>query len=98
MDSPVFTLLSEWKPGDIARLKTDVFRDRAQANEEFKRRLAIIREKNKKEDTRLEAHAELKAFRNETGRARHRRCCYGRRPDAFVPRARGLEWHDRPVH
>ena len=67
VDSPVFTLLSEWKPGDIARLKTDVFRDRAQANEEFKRRLAIIREKNKKEDTRLEAHAELKAFRNELG-------------------------------
>jgi tetratricopeptide (TPR) repeat protein len=67
IDSPVFTLLSEWQPGDIARLKTDVFRDRAQANEELKRRLAIIREKNKNEQTRAEAHAELKAFRDELG-------------------------------
>lgn len=65
VDSPVFTLLSEWQPGNIARLKTDVFRDRAQANEEFKRRLAIIREKNKNEQTRAEANSELKGFRDE---------------------------------
>ncbi len=65
VDSPVFTLLSEWTPGDIARLKTDVFRDYARANESFKRCLGIIREKNKKKDTRLQAHAELKAFRDE---------------------------------
>lgn len=67
VDSPVFTLLSDWKPGDIARLKTDVFRDRAQANEQFRRRLADIREKNKKEQTSEEAHAALKRFRDELG-------------------------------
>ena len=67
VDSPVFTLLSEWRPGDISRLKTDVFRDRAQANEEFKRSLAIIREKNKKEATRLDAQADLAAYRNTLG-------------------------------
>ncbi len=67
VDSPVFALLSEWEPGDIARLKTDVFRDRAQSNEELKRRLATIREKNKKDDTRRDAHAELAAFRDELG-------------------------------
>jgi len=67
VDSPLFTLLSEWQPGDISRLKTDVFRDRAQANEELKRRLANIREKNKEEQTRAAAHAELKAFRDEIG-------------------------------
>ncbi len=64
-DSPVFTLLSEWKPGDIARLKTDVFRDRVQANEKLKRRLANIREMNKTEATRPNASAALKAFRDE---------------------------------
>jgi tetratricopeptide (TPR) repeat protein len=68
VDSPVFTLLSDWQPGDISRLKTDVFRDRAQANEQFKRRLADIREKNKKEQTSAEACAELKDFRDELGR------------------------------
>lgn len=67
VDSPVFTLLSDWQPGDISRLKTDVFRDRAQANEQFKRRLADIREKNKKEQTSPEAHTELKEFRDELG-------------------------------
>jgi tetratricopeptide (TPR) repeat protein len=66
-DSPVFTLLSDWTPGDVARLKTDVFRDRAQANEELKRRLALIRQKHKQEATRDEAHAELGAFRRELG-------------------------------
>lgn len=65
VDSPVFTLLSEWTPGDIARLKTDVFRDRVQANEEHKRCLAIIRAKNKAENTRCEAQAELADFRNQ---------------------------------
>lgn len=67
VDSPVFTLLSGWKPGDIARLKTDVFRERVRANEEFKRKLAEIREKYKKEATRSEATAELKTFREHLG-------------------------------
>ncbi|AOS84639.1 hypothetical protein BIU88_11140 [Chlorobaculum limnaeum] len=65
IDSPLFTLLSDWKPGDIARLKTDLFRDRAQANEQLKRRLAAIRDKSKHENTRQEAHELLQAFRKE---------------------------------
>ena len=64
VDSPVFTLLSDWKPGDIARLKTDVFRDRVQANEELKRRLAGIRELSKEKATRSRAQDELQAFRD----------------------------------
>jgi len=65
IDSPVFTLLSDWKPGDIARLKTDLFRDRAQANEQLKRRLAAIRHKSKHDNTRQEAHELLLVFRQE---------------------------------
>jgi tetratricopeptide (TPR) repeat protein len=67
VDSPVFTFLSEWRPGDIAHLKTDVFRDRTQANEERKRRLATIREKYKHENSRQEAQELLQAFRTEIG-------------------------------
>lgn len=67
VDSPVFTLLSDWRPGDITRLKTDVFRDRVQANEDLKHRLAMIREKNKKPDVRAEAQADLAAFRDKLG-------------------------------
>ena len=62
VDSPLFTLLSGWQPGDISRLKTDVFRDRAQANEQFKRRLADIREKNKNKQTSKDANVELQIF------------------------------------
>ena len=66
-DSPLFALLSEWKPGDIARLKTDVFADRVHANEEFKRRLADIREKAKDRVGRSDAAQSLAAFRTEIG-------------------------------
>lgn len=67
VDSPLFTLLSDWQPGDIARLKTDVFRGRAQINEKYKRDLAIIREKNKHEQTRKVAQDALKEFREKVG-------------------------------
>ena len=43
VDSPLFQLLGDWQPGDLARLKTDAFRDRVQLNEAFKDRLAAIR-------------------------------------------------------
>jgi tetratricopeptide (TPR) repeat protein len=65
IDSPLFTLLSDWKPGNIARLKTDLFRDRTQANEQLKRSLAAIRQKSKNDQTRNEAHELLQAFRAE---------------------------------
>ncbi len=66
-DSPVFQLLKEWEPGDLARLKTDVFRDRARLNETLKRRLAAIRVKGKAKETRPAANDELRAFRGELG-------------------------------
>jgi hypothetical protein len=67
VDSPLFTLLSDWQPGDIARLKTDVFRDRVRISEKYKSDLAVIREKNKYEQTRNEAQKMLKRFRSELG-------------------------------
>ncbi len=42
-DSPVFQLVSDFPPPDIARLKTDVFRDRVHAAKECKDRLAAAR-------------------------------------------------------
>jgi tetratricopeptide (TPR) repeat protein len=43
-DSPVFQLLGDLPTPDIARLKTDVFRERAQYSIELKQRLADARE------------------------------------------------------
>ena len=67
VDSPLFDLLTDWKPGGIARLKTDVFRDQVRLDEDLKRRLAAIREKGKNKETRAEAEQELTAFRDELG-------------------------------
>lgn len=67
VDSPLFGLLKEWEPGNIARLKTDVFRQVVQLNEELKRRLAAIREKGKKKEARGEAIQELQSLRTELG-------------------------------
>jgi len=39
VDSPLFQLLGEWQPGDVARLKTDIFRDGVQMNESIKERI-----------------------------------------------------------
>ncbi|MEM8557573.1 MAG: TRAFs-binding domain-containing protein [Bacteroidota bacterium] len=61
VDSPLFQLLAGWKPGDIARLKTDVFRERTQANERYKRQLEAIREKHKEDGAA--ARADLATFR-----------------------------------
>ncbi len=49
VDSPIFQLLGEWQPGDVARLKTDVFRHRVQIAEERRDRLAAARAKGGKE-------------------------------------------------
>ncbi len=67
VDSPLFALLREWEPGNIARLKTDVFREQVQLNEELKRRLAAIRGKGKGKSFRAEAAHELKDLRAELG-------------------------------
>jgi hypothetical protein len=46
VDSPVFQLLPGYQPPDIARLKTDVFRERAQYTASCKKRLADARRQN----------------------------------------------------
>jgi hypothetical protein len=63
VDSPLFQLVGEWKPPDLARLKTDVFRDRVEFNEAIKQRATRARGIAKKE----EAIAELEAIRREAG-------------------------------
>lgn len=67
VDSPLFQLLTDWQPGDIARLKTDIFRDQVQQNEELKRQLAAIREKGKKSERRAQAKADLNDFQTSLG-------------------------------
>ena len=61
-DSPIFQLLPEWKPGDIAHLKTDMFHDQVMKNEEWKSRMNRCRSM-KKED----GLAELKGIEGELG-------------------------------
>ena len=65
VDSPVFQLLREWQPGDIARLKTDLFRERVQANEEMKSRLGAVRQNGKTKSGRAGAASDLAAIRSE---------------------------------
>lgn len=67
VDSPLFDLLKEWKPGEIARLKTDVFREQVQLNEDLKHQLATIRDKGKVKETGEAAKQELEAFRTQLG-------------------------------
>ncbi|MCB1759759.1 MAG: DUF4071 domain-containing protein [Gammaproteobacteria bacterium] len=45
VDSPLFQLLNDYQPPDIARLKTDVFRQRVAYASELKQRLAEARER-----------------------------------------------------
>lgn len=53
VDSPIFQLLGDWRPGDVARLKTDVFRQRVQVAEERRDRLAAARAKGGEEGVAL---------------------------------------------
>lgn len=62
VDSPLFDLLKEWKPGNIARLKTDVFRDEVQQNEKLKIQMSDIRTKGKNKEARAQAIKELQAI------------------------------------
>ncbi|MFN6337924.1 MAG: TRAFs-binding domain-containing protein [Cyanobacteriota bacterium] len=67
VDSPLFQLLSDWTSPDLSHLKTDVFREQVQLNEELKRRLAAIREKGKREEGLPEAKRDLQNLREEIG-------------------------------
>jgi hypothetical protein len=61
-DSPVFQLLSEWTPGDISHLKTDMFHDQVMKNEEWKNRMDRARSMS-----RTEAITELEKIETELG-------------------------------
>ena len=67
VDSPLFQLVGSWRPGPVARLKTDTFREQAQYNETVKRRLADVRARAKSRDTRADAEKQLAAVREEIG-------------------------------
>lgn len=69
IDSPLFQLLGEWQPGDLSRLKTDVFRQRVQANEELRRRIddAVSLGKNGGISALDEIRKELAAIEFEAG-------------------------------
>ena len=62
VDSPLFQLITAWNPGDIAHIKTDVFRDQVQLSEDLKQRLAAIRDKGKMRGKREEAVQNLHEF------------------------------------
>ncbi len=67
IDSPLFQLVGDWKPGDIARIKTDVFREQVRYNEALKDRLGSVRAKGKHKQTRAEAEHLLAVVRKEIG-------------------------------
>jgi hypothetical protein len=67
VDSPLFQLIREWRPGKIARLKTDTFREQVQYNEDMKRRLGEVRELAKKKATRTQAQQLLARIRDVLG-------------------------------
>jgi len=70
-EAPVYSLLfdflKEWNPGNIARLKTDVFREEVKLNQELKNKLAIIREKGKRPEMRSQANKDLYTFKKDLG-------------------------------
>jgi hypothetical protein len=66
-DSPLFQLVSAWKPGELAHVKTDIFRDQIQYNQELKDRLAAIRVKAKSKESRPQAVQLLTEIRTDIG-------------------------------
>jgi hypothetical protein len=68
VDSPLFQLIGEWQPGQIARLKTDTFRGQVRYNEDIKQRLAHVRELAKKKETRSDARKRLAEVRRNVGK------------------------------
>lgn len=60
VDSPLFQLLTEWQPGQLARLKTDVFREHVATQEARKEQMAQARARGGEEGVRM-----LKALESE---------------------------------
>ena len=67
VDSPLFQLVGEWRPGEIARLKTDTFREQVQYNEAIKQQLSEVRAKARSRKTRAEAERQLAEIRGKIG-------------------------------
>jgi hypothetical protein len=67
VDSPLFQLIGEWQPGEVARLKTDTFREQVQYNQDIKHRLSDVREKAKIKETRADAQQLLAEIREQLG-------------------------------
>jgi hypothetical protein len=67
VDSPLFQLVSDWTPCEIAHLKTDIFREQVQLNENLKNRLAAIRAKAKIKGQQEAAVQDLHDFEDELG-------------------------------
>ena len=59
VDSPLFQLIADWKPIDVAHIKTDEFRSQVQLNEDLKVRMSEIRIKGKNKDKREKAIQDL---------------------------------------
>jgi len=65
VDSPIFQLVGEWKPPEIARLKTDTFREVLNYNQGIKEELTKARTLGQKKETRNEAKELLGKVRSE---------------------------------
>ncbi|HZT33078.1 MAG TPA: TRAFs-binding domain-containing protein [Bryobacteraceae bacterium] len=61
-DSPLFQLIGDWKPGEIAHIKTDIFRDQVRVSEALKRRMERARALPRKEGL-----ADLRRLMDEMG-------------------------------
>jgi len=51
-DSPLFQLLADWRPGDVAHLKTDMFHEQVMKNEEWRAQMDRARSMNKADGVR----------------------------------------------
>ncbi|MDX2481119.1 MAG: TRAFs-binding domain-containing protein [Desulfuromusa sp.] len=67
VDSPLFQLIREWQPGQIARLKTDTFRKQVEYNKDIKLQLDEVRETAKNKETSVEAQQLLTTIRDNMG-------------------------------
>ena len=67
VNSALFRLLMEWEAGDVARLKTDVFRDQVRLNEGLKRQMSALREKGRTGGRRDEARRQLRDLQKGLG-------------------------------
>lgn len=67
IDSPLYQLLGDWQSPDIARLKTDVFRERLRYNETVKAQLSEIRAQGRSGATRDQAAQRLATVRSKIG-------------------------------